>query len=245
MSASTPTMLQSQEIVLSDARRWAWLCGFAVPCLLAPVWPFLASGNPSGPFVSSLSGMVLLLMITTAALTDSTWKKIFNWTTYPGFAWALMLNAVTSITGRVAADSGMGTLPTGEIGFGASLVGAAACFIPMIMLRRVTGGGAGDVKLATAIGALGGAEFGLKVILFCYIIGATCILARLFWVNGPIQITTSFAKRVASKLFPSYVPPPTTEQAAILEGRVALGPFFAAATIVILCGLDSSWTFTF
>ena len=95
------------------------------------------------------------------------------------------------------------------------------------------------------IGALVGVEAGMKIIVTCYIIGGVCVLSKLIWELGPITIAGWIARRIGSVLLPGYVSPPTTDQKEVLRRRMALGPYFAAATIVVLSGLDMSWSFAF
>lgn len=188
---------------------------------------------------------MLLLMLTVAAITDMRGKKIFNWTTYPGFAFAMLLNALDIWTGGSKPLSEGSQLPPGEIGIWASIIGAVACFFPMIMIRNFTGGGAGDVKLATAIGALVGAQFGLKIIVFCYLIGGISALIMLTWTNGVWQVLLTLCRKVGAKLLPMHILPPTNEQALLFQGRMALGPYFALAALYVLSGVDNTWLFTF
>lgn len=230
---------------MSDSRQWRWMAGFGVPLVLAPIWPSLAGRLLPDHFVSGRSGLILLLMIGAAAITDLMGKKIFNWTTYPGFLLAIVFNGIASLTDQVARASDSVMLPAGEIGIAASSLGALGCFLPMIMIRNFTGGGAGDVKLATAIGALIGASLGIKVIVFCYIVGGACALAKLIWINGPVDVFGSLARRLGSQLLPGFVLPPTTEQTSVVQGRMALGPYFAIATILVLSGVEGSWLFSF
>lgn len=224
-------------------RHRLWLLAFMLPCLLGPLWSLVV--RPPGPshFISSCSGMVLILVVGAAAVTDLSRRKIYNWATYPGLLWALAFNAWASLAGQVAHVGG--SLPVTDIGIGASLLGGVLCFVPMIMLRQMTGGGAGDVKLATVIGALVGVETGLKIIVTCYIIGGACVLSKLIWDLGPITIAKWIGCRIGSVLLPGFVAPPTDEQKEVLRRRMALGPYFAVATIVVLSGLDMSWNFTF
>jgi len=213
--------------------------------MILPLWPMAGSQFFPGHFMSGRSGLVLLLMLTVAAITDIRGKKIFNWTTYPGFIFALILNASSIWIGDSQALSEGNQLAPGEIGLWASALGALACFFPMIMIRNFTGGGAGDVKLATAIGALVGAQFGLKIVVFCYLIGGVSALILLTWTNGPWQVFITLIRRIGSRLLPMYVLPPTNEQALLFQGRMALGPYFALSALYVLSGVDNSWLFAF
>lgn len=242
---STETGTHLEPLAISDARRWSWMSAFALPAMLIPVWPMTFGRLADGHFVASLSGMVLVLTLVTAAATDFRNKKIYNWTTYPGFVWALILNVWATAGGTAAGIPEGAVLPVAEVGIAACLLGALACFVPMIFLRQITGGGAGDVKLATVIGALLGAELGLKVIVHCYIIGGACILVGLIWRLGPITIAKSLWHRVGSVLLPGLVSRPSADESSVLKGRVALGPYFAAATVLVLTGLDDSWLLAF
>lgn len=240
---STVIDLKQQPDAVRERRNRAWVWAFLLPCLLGPFWSVALQPRFPGNFLATHSGMVLLLMVGAAAVTDLSRRKIYNWETYPGLLWALAFNAWATLAGKVAPVDG--ALPVSDIGIAASLLGSISCFVPMIFLRQMTGGGAGDVKLATVIGALVGVECGLKIIVTCYIIGGVCALCSLIWELGPITITKWIGCRIGSVLLPGHIPAPTDEQRKVLRRRMALGPYFAAATIAVLSGLDLSWTFTF
>jgi Flp pilus assembly protein protease CpaA len=229
--------------VVPPARRNAWLAAFVVPLVLAPAWPSLIGQLAEGHIVASRTGMILVLALVAAALTDGSHKKIYNWTTYPAFLLALLFNVLASVA--ESAEAMHGSLPVSDIGIGSSLLGALTCFVPMLIIRQFTGGGAGDVKLATVIGAVLGPEIGLKVLVNCYIIGGVCILAILIWRTGPVVIGVTIFRRIGSVMMPGIVAPPEETHKEVLRSRIALGPYFAASAVLVLSRLGESWFFVF
>lgn len=70
----------------------------------------------------------LFALLAVAAATDFSRRKIYNWTTYPGIALALGLNAVATLQEQ-GGPIGSEQAPRawGEIGFEQSLLGCLLC----------------------------------------------------------------------------------------------------------------------
>lgn len=86
--------------------------------------------------------IVLLAVTLTAAVTDATRGKVYNWLTYPAAVAGLVLSIVAAPPAPVESIVGLGL---GLLLFG--------------VLRRIGKMGAGDVKLMAAVGALKGPVF--------------------------------------------------------------------------------------
>ena len=59
---------------------------------------------------------------------------------------------------------------------------------------HMSGRGAGDVKLAAAIGALLGVQHGVFAVAYSYIVAAVAIIIWSTWVNGPLAIVKAGAE---------------------------------------------------
>jgi prepilin peptidase CpaA len=107
------------------------------------------------------SEIVLIILVVIAAFSDLRTRRIPNWLTVPGAALGIVLH-----------------IWNGGIWGGAlSLAGAAlglAIFIPLYML---SGMGAGDVKLLSAVGALTGPQSLIIVFVFTGLVGGVAAIA--------------------------------------------------------------------
>jgi Flp pilus assembly protein protease CpaA len=218
-----------------EDRRRAWIAALVVPLVLGPAW---AAALGRWPALGSVSGLVLLLLLAASTITDLRRRRIPNWATYPALAWALALNGLVSLAGLVAppdvADSVQGALSAGLEGFGESVTGAAACFIPMVIIYGIAGGGAGDVKLATAIGALVGPRLGVMILISSYIVAGVNAAGLAIWKVGPGTLAAGLARSIGSAVWPHRIGRPSPGQERILREPIPLAASFAAGTAVTL-----------
>lgn len=229
----------------TDPRRLAWLAALVTPLILGPVWVLTVGRLLPDRMPGTLAGFVAVGLLLTCSLTDLRWHKVPNWATYSAFFWALLLNAYASLAdaGPGFADDGQPTPAQwlGALGFGASLAGAAVCFIIMFFIYRLAGGGAGDVKLAAALGALTGVEEGIAILICTYIVAAVAMLSWAIWTVGPLHLAASLGRRLGAFLLPLWVAPPTAEQELLLHRKVPLALFFALGTALVWTGWLQSW----
>jgi prepilin peptidase CpaA len=128
----------------------------------------------------------LFALLAVAAATDFSRRKIYNWTTYPGIALALGLNAVATRLERVGAvGSEQAPRTWGEIGFEQSLLGCLLCGGLMLVCYVSFGIGGGDVKLMAMIGAFMGIERGLETLLWTFVLAGCLGIVALVWKVGP------------------------------------------------------------
>jgi hypothetical protein len=120
-------------------------------------------------------------------------------------------------------------------------VGAGLCFLVMLFIYQLAGGGAGDVKLATALGALLGAESAVAMLVFTYVIGGTLTVAWAVWTVGPLLLLKSVGRRIGSFFLPMWVDPPSAEQELLLKRPIPLALFFALGTLPLLLGWEIPW----
>ena len=61
------------------------------------------------------------------------------------------------------------------------------CFLITLFGYDLSGGGAGDVKLAAVIGALLGVHDGVFAVAYSYVVAAIAIIAWSTYNNGPLR----------------------------------------------------------
>jgi Flp pilus assembly protein protease CpaA len=228
-------------------KRNCWYAALAFPMVLGPVWCFV--WFPYGHWIGTLSGLVLLSVLAVCAATDIQGRRIYNWTTYSAFAWALLINAIATvwhagsgeITSRSLSAMTIGPEMLGAVGISQSLGGAAACFIITLAGYHMSGRGAGDVKLATVIGALLGINHGVFAVAYSYILAAVAIILWSTWVIGPVAIAKAFVRTVGAWLGPLWPFPPTATDSAFMLRPIPLGPYFAIGTLLVVLELVPVW----
>lgn len=212
-----------------------------MPAFIGPIW-YLAVRGGGHSFLGAVAGAALFALILTCACTDVRSRKIPNWATYTAFLWALAINITASMTNQVVEEEALahsiyGFASIGPVGAGQCLLGAAACFFIMLVIYSLARGGAGDVKLAAAIGSLVGVRAGLLVLVLTYIVAGVAILAWTIWAHGPIFLIKAFARQVGSILFPIWIAAPDEQQQNLLRTPAPLGAYFAIATCLAVFGM--------
>ena len=168
------------------------------------------------------------MLLVVSSCTDLSWRKIFNWTTYCAVAWALAINCAHRF------DS----IPQlGAIGLRQSLLGFAGCFVIMLFVYSLARGGAGDFKLAAAIGSLIGFEDGILVIATSYVIAGATILLWSVCARGPIRLLVAMGRLLGSAALPRWIRRPDQMDNLLLLKQIPLAPFFAAGTLAVVGGL--------
>ncbi len=208
----------------SFSRRDCWLAAAIIPLLVAPLWITFARQLP-GSF-GTVVGMILIMLMATCAVTDLRQRKIFNWATYTAIIWGVALSAFTEFTRPLPA--------LGTVGLSASLTGAATCLVIMMAAYELSGSGAGDVKLAVALGILLGPENSLTAVAYTYVLAAAWIVIWAAWRNGPFTLVVAFLRQIGSSLFPLQVHGPNRGQLRLLERPVPLAGFFAIGTFLVV-----------
>ena len=170
------------------------------------------------------------MLIAVSAATDAAGRRIYNWVTYPAVAWALAINVAQTVCESTGVEP---LLPLGGVGLSTSLAGMAVCFFVVMFAYNLSGGGAGDVKLAAGIGVLLGPELGVFAVAYAYIFAGATMVAVLAWERGPMAILASFGRWIGSALLPMMVPSPTDEDRQLLNRPVPLGPYFALGTLFV------------
>jgi Flp pilus assembly protein protease CpaA len=211
-----------------------------LPVCMAPVWIAAVGSWCPKSLVGTLSGLVLVLLLGACIYTDLSWRRIPNWATYAAVAWALGLNAVAAFA--TAATHDWPSLQrvvawSGAVGIGQSLAGAGVCFGIMVAIYSLGGTGAGDVKLAAAIGALVGVQHGLETLLWCFLVAGVFGVAAAIWKEGPLCVVTVLLRRVGALLCPQWVPQPVAASDTF-SCPVPMAAFFAVGVCIALCGVS-------
>jgi len=127
----------------------------------------------------------------------------------------------------------VGPAALGGIGIGECLTGAAVCFLITLFGYDLSGGGAGDVKLATVIGALLGLHGGIFAVAYSYVIAAIAIIAWSTYKNGPLALLLAGLRSIGKFLGPNWPFKSTAEDQKLLLTPVPLGPYFLIGTLLV------------
>jgi Flp pilus assembly protein protease CpaA len=224
--------------MIDASRRRAWIICLSAPALLAPVWFVLHRELPDLP-IGSLNQVIALLLVAICAFMDVRSRKIPNWATYSGFMWGVLINGIAAIAVSTGAaiDRSASDSFTGGVGFAQSLLGGIVCLLIMVVVYSIARGGAGDVKLAAALGALLGPRDGLLILALTYLLGAVALIAWTIWTRGPLSVLRAFGRQIGHLFLPLWVAPPDEEDRKLINKPVPMGAFFAAATLIVLAGI--------
>jgi Flp pilus assembly protein protease CpaA len=240
------SVYRANMLTLNMSPKTRWLAALLFPLVVGPVWCLAWHGY--GGRLGTLSGLVLLGALITSAITDFNRQRIYNWTTYSAFLWALIINVAASaatygtepLAPSFEPAQVIGNSLLGGIGIGECLVGAGACFMITMFGYDLSGGGAGDVKLATVIGALLGLHDGAFAVACSYIVAALAIIVWSTWKNGPMALIKAGVRKLGRVLGPLWPFPSTSEDQSLLMTPVPLGPYFAIGTLLVVLGLIPS-----
>ena len=206
-------------------RKAAWIIALTLPFWLVPLWlglMKLIGASPVG--FATAAGCLLTAMVLVAAYTDSRHWRIPNWATYTGTLWALAINGCQSLFGTEVSQQWLGT-----IGFDQSLLGFFALFLGMLIVTSFSGGGAGDVKMAGAIGSFLGLTDGFEAILVSFVSCAIVVLfqsaLRPLMANANAKIQDEHnSNLIGNERKPSNNP---------FKAVIPLAPFFAFGAIAV------------
>jgi len=160
---------------------------------------------------------LLSLLLFYAALIDIRERRIPNWLCALVAALGILVN---------------GLLPSG-VGFYASLAGFVAGFLPMLFLYILTGLGAGDVKLMSAIGSVVGAKSILIIFYYSFLVSGAYAIVYLIVKGGGVEILQRYGRFFTSffqKRLHLIKPAPNTTAAY----KLPMAPGIAIATGYVL-----------
>jgi Flp pilus assembly protein protease CpaA len=218
-------------------RRYCWLAGLATPLLMAPGWWVAAQWRGGRPTFQELLLAVLLVV---AAATDWVWHKIPNWATYPAILWALGIEFAAAVARWLGANE-LVPAHVGSVGLGDGFAGGLVCFTLMLCAYRIAGGGAGDVKLATAIGCLLGVRRGVHAVFAAYLAAGVTAVCIAIWLLGPWALAGHLGRTVGRVLWPGHTKPPDETRRRLLSRPMPLGVFFLIGTSAVVFGEGGNW----
>ncbi|HUY90166.1 MAG TPA: A24 family peptidase [Pirellulales bacterium] len=181
-----------------------------------------------------IASACLFALLAVAAATDFRRRKIYNWTTYPGIALALGLNAMAALleqNSMLTPDRVQRTL--GEVGLEDSLLGLLMCGALMLVCYVVFGVGGGDVKLMAMIGAFLGLERGLETLLWTFVLAACLGIIALAWKVGPGRLIARVLRQGLYMLRIGGWAEPTPEERAQLSFSWFLAPTALVAAALV------------
>jgi prepilin peptidase CpaA len=204
------------------------------PLVLALPWLALYPHVGHGPAgLGTMQGLLLVLLLSCATVTDLLWRRIYNWATYTALGWIVFLQllapwwvAVENNIVCYGSGSTLGMLPCRD-----SLAGFAVGFVIMFVLYNVFRGGAGDLKLIAVLGALVGAPRILEILIYSYILAGIYAACLVVDAAGPGSIL-AFALRPVGFAVSSR--PASTGVRGRLKRRLPMAPFIAAGTVLAL-----------
>lgn len=168
---------------------------------------------------------VLIPLLAIGSITDLGERRIPNWLNYS----AIVLALVGGLSVSLMQYFGHQPLPE-VVTFPEALAGFSASFGAMFVIYLLLGTGAGDVKLAGAIGACMGVESGLTVLLWTHLLAGLVMAGCMIWKVGPLWLT----RCILSWLLPGYVLMPTTDHTDTFRYPVPMAVFFTVGTMLTL-----------
>jgi hypothetical protein len=108
----------------------------------------------------------------------------------------------------------------------------------MYLVYKSAGGGAGDVKLAAALGTLLGPWMGINVLITAYLIAGSCIVLFGIWTVGPIPASGMLFRSLKVVALGADAGVVRDREPDVLRRSIPLAPFFAAAACLCLFGVN-------
>ena len=216
---------------------WLKLCQWVDALLSEPTrsGSSLAPWTEHGPAgMGTMQGLLLVLLLSSATVTDLLWRRIYNWTTYTALGWVVFLQLLTPtfveaerhIIGLSGSDSVLGMLPWRD-----SLAGFVGGFAIMFVLYNVFRGGAGDLKLVAVLGALVGVQPIIEILIYSYILASIFAACLLVGSAGPGSILAFVLRPMG---FAGSARPASTAVKGGLKRRLPMAPFIASGTLLAL-----------
>jgi len=187
-----------------------------------------------------LATILLLGLVTIAAVTDVRRHKIYNATTYPGILAALGINALgEALLAFNGASPELLARWLGFVGLVECVLGLVACGFVMLVCYVMFRVGGGDVKLLTMMGAFLGTEKGIEAMLWTFVLGGCMGLIVLIWRVGPWRIVRGVFRQLMWAVRLGRFAPLSPEERRELRPPLFLAPCaLAAAAIVRFSLLD-------
>jgi prepilin peptidase CpaA len=157
-----------------------------------------------------------------AGWTDWRWRRIPNWLTVPALLLGIAVNCVA--TGRAGAKESL-------LGAGLGL----GLLLPFVLIRSL---GAGDWKLAGALGAFLGPSRMITVLLGTVLVAGLMAVVLIIWKKRVGQTLRNLAHIVAA-LFALHLPGPEVSLDNPESSKIPFG--VAMAVTVVLYSVGQAW----
>lgn len=198
-----------------------WLVAWLAPALLLALGRLVGFGPAGAPWANPCSWLVILLLLVVSA-TDLANRRIPNWATYTAMAWGLLAQGVLAFSGQNPQTHRFGFPPLAE-----ALLGFLIGFLVFLVLYAVMGGGAGDVKLAGALGLfLGPAALGevlFNTILLAGLVGGLWVFKKILVPTPETSLDWRGRAREA------------------LRGKLPMAPLFLAGLLIHWTPAFNGW----
>jgi prepilin peptidase CpaA len=179
-----------------------------------------------------LSAGLLLALLAVAAYTDIRYRKVYNWTAYPGILVALAVSGLNSLLVEGVPARFMQRW-VGGVGLADAGLGFAACGLVMLVCYVFGAIGGGDVKLVAMLGAFLGLEKGFQVMLWTCVLGGAAGLVVLVWRVGVWRLFVDGCRWLLAvvRVGRAAQAPPATR--AGLKTRLFLAPMAIPAVLIV------------
>jgi len=229
---------ETQRLAPVNRRPLYWTLAAGFPAFVVAAFIFLPAPGVNSPPVFSVCGVVAAVVLCCATYTDLRWRKIPNYFTYPAVVWGLGLHATAAMAGMWSGDAAtaFGRM-VGPANLVSSIAGFVVLFLLIVAVFSLTGGGAGDVKLVAAVGALLGLWQGIDVVATGFVFAAVLALVFAIFRFGPVFIVRSVGRMAGAVLLPMWIKPPGEDEKRLLKLPIPLAPSIALGGFVVLFGV--------
>lgn len=191
--------------------------------------------NPGTP-PWTLDQVVLWTALFSATITDVTHRKIYNWISYPALGWAAAIAGLVTLISWISRNGQVDYHWSwlGSMGLPQFVLGAMGCGAIMLIPYALSGGGAGDVKLAAVMGGLLGWEHAIWALAIGYILAATWAGVAAWSTRDFCLLFGGLFRKFSSSLLVGILPPPSLQQQQTLNRPIPMAGFFALATVFVV-----------
>lgn len=112
----------------------------------------------------------------------------------------------------------------------------------MLLLYTSSSIGAGDVKLAAAIGGFLGASSGIMALVWCFVLAGAFCLGWMVLRVGAVSVVTAIFDKVIGLVCKGWVPHTTNKQLRFLDKSLPMAGFFTGGVALVLSAEYLPWT---
>ena len=182
------------------------------------------AGDPDA-LLGTLGIVVLFGLLSIATFFDLQAYRIPNWLTIGSFSIAVVGSLIVDL--HAGLDAG---LPASV----AALSGGASCFFVMFIAFLASGCGAGDVKLAAAIGSLVGMQMGIQILCTTFIFAACIVISSIVIRVGAVGFLAFLMRSLLCFLVPFLFARPVPAQSVFWKERWPMAPFFVGGFVLCI-----------